>query len=329
MSDDSVEQPVVLTKCWLCARQHPFEALKPLETTSISETVQRLLVDRYFRNAVPLICAACDVFITTAVKHAPLAFTTKVGQKLLSSAEAFANRDYHGQPVDTAGHWHQGVAMQRTCRWEPWFGTTAETTTTAVTQHAGQPEKQLQCVLENYRVALPGDRHTPPRVAQPRSKRTPRTVARSQVLRHLFAKHNVTNFKKPFYLLMTMKLLPLEWGRHAEHVLRQSWSTAWGGGKILNALLFEGERIVPEDVADMRKNMQRELLQRLQSKRAVCCHFAAQQLRRRSATDRQRERLLRASEANCEAAALLLQIVRAAESEHFSARSLLQHFQNP
>ena len=52
---------------------------------------------------------------------------------------------------------------------------------------------------------------------------------------------------------MTMRLLPLEWGRHAEHVLRRSWSTAWGGGKILNALLFEGERIVPEDVADMRK----------------------------------------------------------------------------
>ena len=254
----SVEKPVVLTKCWLCARQHPFETLKPLSTTSISKTVQRLLADRYFGNAVPLICAACDVFITTAVKNAPWALTTEVGQKLLSSAEAFANRDYHGRPVDTAGHWHQGVAMQRTCRWEPWFGTTAEKTSTAVTQHAGQPEQQLQCVLENYRVGLPGDRHTPPRAAQPRSKRTPRTAARNQLLRHLFAKHNITNFKKPFYLLMTMKLLHLEWGSHAEHVLRQSWSTAWGGGKILNALLFEGERIVPEDVADMRKKARNE-----------------------------------------------------------------------
>ena len=143
--------------------------------------------------------------------------------------------------------------MQRTCRWEPWFGTTAEKTSTAVGQHAGQPEQQLQCVLENYRVALPGDKHTLPRVAQPRSKRTPRTAARSQFLQHLFAKYNITNFKKPFFLLMTMKLLPLEWGSHAEHVLRKSWSTAWGGGKILNALLFEGERIVPEDVAGMRK----------------------------------------------------------------------------
>ena len=101
------------------------------------------------------------------------------------------------------------------------------------------------------------------------------SFARSQVLRHLFAMHKVTNFKIPFYLLMTMKLLPFEWSRHAEHVIRQSWSTAWGASEFLNALLFEGERIVPEVVASMRnKNMQRERLQKLQSKRAVCCQFA-------------------------------------------------------
>ena len=53
---------------------------------------------------------------------------------------------------------------------------------------------------------------------------------------------------------MIMKLLPAQWGDHAELLLRTSWSTAWGGGKVINALLFNGERIVPESAVDMRRN---------------------------------------------------------------------------
>ena len=51
-----------------------------------------------------------------------------------------------------------------------------------------------------------------------------------------------------------MKLPPVRWDEHAELLLRTSLSTAWGGGKIINALLFNGERIVPESTVDGRRN---------------------------------------------------------------------------
>jgi hypothetical protein len=52
--------------------------------------------------------------------------------------------------------------------------------------------------------------------------------------------------------MVAMNLLPLKWVDQAELLLRKSWSTSWVGGKILNALLFNGERIVPESGNDMR-----------------------------------------------------------------------------
>ena len=53
--------------------------------------------------------------------------------------------------------------------------------------------------------------------------------------------------------MMAMNLLPLEWADQAELLLRKSWSTSWGVGKVLNALLFNGERIVPESGVDVRR----------------------------------------------------------------------------
>ena len=229
--------------------------------------------------------------------------------------------------------------MQRTCRREPWCGTTAQATETAVAECAGQPEKQLHRIYENYHVGLPGSREKT-RAAQPvrqcKQRRistmrhannsqsaaapasddsmslrftqrtataaqpgSPRVTAisagtdtstnvvqpgspaasaaastpvpgevvdttttgpsveqpgRSRTLQHLCADYQITAFQRPFYLLMVMKLLPVQRGDHAELLLRTSWSTSWGGGKVINALLFNGERIVPESAIDMRRN---------------------------------------------------------------------------
>ena len=241
---------------------------------------------------MPLICSACEVFISTAMRNAARACASEVGQKLLRCAEAFAGRDYQGRPVDSLGQWHQGVAMQRTRRWEPWCGTTAQATETAVAECTGQPDKQLHRIFETYRVTLPGSRKKasaaqpgPPRVTaiiagadpstnvvQPGSAAasaaapvsgevvdtttTGPSVAQPgpcRTLQHLCKKYQITVFQRPFYLLMIMKLLPVQWGDHAELLLRTSWSTAWGGGKVINALLFNGERIVPESAVDMRR----------------------------------------------------------------------------
>ena len=234
---------------------------------------------------MPLICSACQLFISTAMRNAAQASASEVGQKLLHCAEAFAARDYQGRPVDSLGQWHQGVAMQRTCRWEPWCGTTAQATDTAVAECTGQPDKQLHPIFETYRVTLPGSRKEagaaqpgPPRVTamvpgayvvQPGPSASAPVPAEvddtttagpsvaqpgpSRTLQHLCTKYQITAFQRPFYLLMIMKLLPVQWGHHAELLLRTSWSTAWGGGKVINALLFNGERIVPESAVDMRR----------------------------------------------------------------------------
>ena len=73
------------------------------------------------------------------------------------------------------------------------------------------------------------------------------------VLKRLFQKHKTSAFKRPFYLLLVMKLLSAEWRNGAEQILRKCWSTAWGGGTIVNALLFNGEHAVPESGMDMRR----------------------------------------------------------------------------
>ena len=74
-----------------------------------------------------------------------------------------------------------------------------------------------------------------------------------KVLKRLFQKHKTSAFKRPFYLLLVMKLLSAEWRNGAEQILRKCWSTAWGGGTIVNALLFNGEHAVPESGMDMRR----------------------------------------------------------------------------
>ena len=203
---------------------------------------------------MPLICSACQLFISTAMRNAAQASASEVGQKLLHCAEAFAARDYQGRPVDSLGQWHQGVAMQRTCRWEPWCGTTAQATETAVAECTGQPEEQLHRIFETYRVALTGSRISTPDPAAHINHAPQRNAGPSRTLQHLCANYQITAFSRPFYLLMIMKLLPVRWGEHAELMLRTSWSTAWGGGKIINALLFNGERIVPESALDARRN---------------------------------------------------------------------------
>ena len=214
---------------------------------------------------MPLICPACEVFISTATRNTARACASEVGQKLLRCAEAFAGRDYQGRPVDSLGKWHQGVAMQRTRRWEPWCGTTAQATETAVAEYTGQPEKQLHQIYERYCVSLQS-LHKKSRAAQPDGKSKRRRISTiipatnnlsatappnnhsmplrfiqsnadaaqlgpprvtttmgpslaqpgpSRTLQHLCTNYQITAFQRPFYLLMIMKLLPVQWGGDA------------------------------------------------------------------------------------------------------------------
>ena len=147
MSASRVEPPATLSKCWLCASTKSIDALHTLQTLDLPAPVLQCLVERYSTMAMPLICSPCGVFISTATRNAARACASEVGQKLLRSAEAFAARDYQGRPVDSLGQWHQGIAMQRTSRWEPWCGRTAEETENAVLECVGRPEKQLRRIF--------------------------------------------------------------------------------------------------------------------------------------------------------------------------------------
>ena len=122
------------------------------------------------------------------------------------------------------------------------------------------PQKQVRCIFQKYHVAVPGDKCKRSSVPQPgrRKIRCESSEMPGKVLRYLLAKHQTTALKRPFYLLMVMKLLPSEWVDEAELLLRRCWSTSWGGGQILNVLLFNGERIVVESRNDPRGHVSNE-----------------------------------------------------------------------
>jgi hypothetical protein len=124
-----------------------------------------------------------------------------------------------------------------------------------VAKFHGHPQKQVRRIFEKYRLVLPDDKSKRARVVQPRTNtiKTELNDLPEKILNRLAAKHHITAYKRPFYLMMAMNLLPLEWADQAELLLRKSWSTSWGVGKILNALLFNGERIVPESGVDVRR----------------------------------------------------------------------------
>ena len=260
MSAVRVEQSAAMATCWLCGKVNRLQSLKPMRSNDLPELVLRHIVDRYCTNTVPLICVVCDVFLSTAVKNAAECGASELAQKLLRSAEAFCNRDDQGHPTDGHGQVHSAVAMQRTCRWEPWCGTSAQATASAVAECAGDPQKQLRRIFQKYHVAAPGNKCKRSSVPQTgrHNIRSESSELPGTVLRYLLAKHQTTALKRPFYLLMVMKLLPSEWVDEAELLLRRCWSTSWGGGKILNALLFNGERIVVESRNDVRGHVSNE-----------------------------------------------------------------------
>ena len=103
MSASRVQQPATLSKCWLCPRTHPIDALQTLQTLHLPAPVLQCIVERYSRTAMPLICPACEVFISTATRNAARACASEVGQKLQRCAEAFAARDHQGRPVNSLG----------------------------------------------------------------------------------------------------------------------------------------------------------------------------------------------------------------------------------
>ena len=68
MSASRVQQPATLNKCWLCARRHSIDALQTLQTLHLPAPVLQCIVERYSRTAMPLICSACKVFISIALR---------------------------------------------------------------------------------------------------------------------------------------------------------------------------------------------------------------------------------------------------------------------
>ena len=72
--------------------------------------------------------------------------------KMIRTSEAFANRDYEGEAVGDCGHWHEGVAVQKTCKWEPLYGKAAVMATGACEKISNKPRKMLRCLFDTYRV---------------------------------------------------------------------------------------------------------------------------------------------------------------------------------
>jgi hypothetical protein len=170
-----------------------------------------------------------------------------LGRQLIGSGQAQKNRFASGDAVDDSGYFYPGVQFGLTCQWEPYEGKTSDNARTCAAA-ASTDEDRVTAAFRNY-------------VNCPQYERD-KVMARRQMLPPMQAGQSLDaylhelqapDFMKPFYLILTLTLA-LSPARHAEalHCLKRSWSTSYGGGKVINGLLFAGRHVVCESQDDIR-----------------------------------------------------------------------------
>ena len=92
-----------MSRCWLCFRSQKYEAMKTMDRIGVPPKALLVLLDRFSRTSIPLICVHCMYLTDRAVQRAEEAAYSEHGLRLLQCAEAFINREYNGTPIDGEG----------------------------------------------------------------------------------------------------------------------------------------------------------------------------------------------------------------------------------
>jgi hypothetical protein len=258
----SVHAESPLGQCFLCKKAVPWVGLALLDG-KLERPAVDLINDRFGKGSRVGICSSCECILDRAIAAAAVAHMSTAGKLLIASSQAFSNRDrysqspcFHGEAKNGEAEWHLGVLMHQTCNWEPTQGRTASLARDAFVacSSSTSEEQKLQAVFSKYvyRSVTASSKVTSPTLSL---LSAPLSSAKDSVYKKCLKENGqmTKSFFLPFCHLMTLSLpFNQEIKKEALTMLRKQWCTSYGGGKILNALLFQKERIVPESCLDLR-----------------------------------------------------------------------------
>ncbi|CAE7629923.1 hypothetical protein AK812_SmicGene26126 [Symbiodinium microadriaticum] len=249
--------------CFLCRKL--CTASGKLTDFAIDAAALSLLLTRFGMRGVPLLCLTCCKILRLALCKLDGIMESEVAQQMVLTAQAFANRDLWMGFPSVLGRVHSSLLFCTTCKWEPVLGRVAQRARRAVRKAAA--DSKLQALADTYKVTTRArkgrckkKRNVGPKKKKkkftraPKNKRTQTTKSITTTApRNLQAVlTNVTVFAAPFFKLMVQGLdFDNDTRATAMHSLSSRGSTAHGGGRVINAVLFGGARLVAESSSDI------------------------------------------------------------------------------
>ena len=241
--------------CFLCRKL--CTASGKLTDFAIDAVALSLLVARFAKRGVPLLCLTCCKILRLALSNLDGIMESEVAQRMVLTAQAFANRDLWIGFPSVLGREHSSLLFCRICKWELVLGRIAQRARRAVRKAAA--DSKLQALADKYKVTTrtsQGRSKKKRRVGLKKKKRVPKGI-RTQAkpisttapcnLEAVLT--NVTAFAAPFFMLMAQGL---DFDNDMNAIaLSSRWSTAHGGGRVINAVLFGGARLVAESSSDI------------------------------------------------------------------------------
>jgi len=239
-----VQKRAMTRKCWMC-RGDTLSASPLCSFVERKATVEKMLR----RWDFPTVCSACGLWAEKGQAAAKTVMSHPDAQTLLNSQEAHNNR-YNGNGPFAAGRLFPNYLFQETCQPEPWQGRTADNARAQVKEN-DTDENKISDALRSYGYLR--DKTEKAQLIQ-RQLSFP-SMSRGQSLSSYLSMLVSGDFMPPFYamLVLTLDVSP---SRHmeAQVYIEKHWSTSWGGGRVVNSLLFKGEAVVPDTETCMYEN---------------------------------------------------------------------------
>ena len=241
--------------CFMCLRDRPnvYSWDYSLQCKCNVEAIVRRFGCQY-------LCIACHGILQAAEVAAASCLDSPEGLHMKHCWTAFLKAEAGELPIDSQGFLHSGILFYRRCRANPWHGRTAREAIAAA--KACKKKGDEHVLSELFKHYLYVKCHCLPEpctcmrktklnqlLGQPALRKAGPMVS---YLRNVLA---VSPFMLPFYLLLTASLsLSLSRKTEAEKGLEETWTTGWGGGLVINLLLFgKGRRVVASSATDQNQ----------------------------------------------------------------------------
>ena len=242
-------------RCILCKTQISYASSVAVYQIMKTPAIIEWTCERYAGIGIPVMCnMACTHRWAKAEVVSTQLLQTKLAQHMLHTAEAFESRDGGHGAYDRAGHFYPGVAFHKTCKWEPHHDQTAREAIQLAAAAEGDVSK-LSAIGRRFIYTRCESRAVRSKCLQCRMSQ--RTMRHGESFKEYLTALHTRDFIKPFYYYVALQLQSSRREELVEGLLR-SWTTGWGGGHVINNLLFEGELMCCSS-QDQMKGMAKEV----------------------------------------------------------------------